>query len=552
MAGDKLIMAKEAFGTLMSSMLSQDFFNLALFNGNYGKTTEQWKNGEELEIFPCNTKNVQEVIAFINSLDDQEAVSNDNFVQSAIRESTQLVGVLAERGYLPANAFSRIVLITDGRGESPNEEGTLHELPIIAIGIGADANMTFLEDEIATADGDMIENIVKDVPVEDQFMEVTKRIHDVILKDIEFRYIGQDGGQFATVTHPQIRFLNRGSDIVISGQGNNLLQNLKAIEIKGQGASGSYEERIPFFASSKHLRCNAEITLCSLPAFQGKCVTLKGSFARLNKIKFHKKAVSAQITGTCSWMVFTKRNFKGKSVQLLPGAHEVLQGSLYQSIASLQVASPPSEYENEIEPDFKHNPLHQHHAYLEIKHALNNDNVDDSTILASEAALHLHYLTPYTQIEFQDNTIVSQKVLTFQDLSPVFYQVNNPELEQQSEALRLCQKPVECEGNFHYEPLEGQDYDNESRCNGSLTLYTRPSNEGENLEVDGSLRQVYHMVNGGQMRSFSSNGNCCWLLFKYRFFVGTVTKVCGNTEQALWNEDVGSVKKIANHGPAHD
>ena len=556
LSGDKLMLAKEVFGAIIDSMTSKDFFNLALFNGNYGKATEYWKVGQEVEILSCNTEIVQEVVDFINNLEDQES-TNDNFVQGAIRDTINLVGSLSEDGSLPANAFSRIVLITDGRGESGPSEETLHELPIIAVGIGSDANMTFLENVVANGDGDLIDNIVKDIPVGDQLVEVTKRLHDVILKDIEFRYMTQDGDQLASVSHSQFQFLNRGSDIVVSGQGDDLLQNLKAIEIKGQAANGDFEERVPFLPSPKHLGCEAEITLCSLPAFQGKCVTLHGSSARLNKVKFHKKAVSAQISGTCSWMVFTKRNFKGKSVQLLPGAHEVLQGSLYQSIASLRVAGAPSEHKTEIEEDFSifSNPLHQHNAYLKIKHALNQDFGFDSPVrLASDAALYHQFLTPYTQIEFQsdDNTIVSQKILTFQDLSPVFYQVNDPELEEQSEALRLCQKPVECQDNFHFEPLEVQmDDTDDGQCNGTLTLYTRPSKEGESLEVHGSLRQVYHMVNGGQMRSFKSNGNCCWLLFKYRFFVGTVTKICGDAEQPLWNSELGSLKKIAYHGPAH-
>ena len=278
-----------------------------------------------------------------------------------------------------------------------------------------------------------------------------------------------------------------------------------------------------------------------MPAFQGQCVTLNSSTTRLNPIQFHKKAVSARISGTCSWLVFTKRNFRGKNAQLLPGAHEVLPGNLYQSIASLQVAQPLQPRPREIEDKIKTNPLHNHHSYLKIKHALLNPDFDQH----ATQDVSSRFLTPFTYLELSNGE--EKQIVTFQDLSPIFFQVNDQSELEQVEALRQCEKPVECQDNFHFEVFEGdtEDVDEEGHCNGSLALFTRPSGEGESLEVSQSLSQIYHANNGGRMHSFTSMGDCCWLIFNHGFFKGKVHKICGDSVQDLWKENVGSVKKMA-------
>jgi len=35
------------------------------------------------------------------------------------------------------------------------------------------------------------------------------------------------------------------------------------------------------------------------------------------------------------------------------------------------------------------------------------------------------------------------------------------------------------------------------------------------------------------MRSLSTEGSCCWLLFDHRFFAGEVEKVCGDTKLVI-------------------
>ena len=569
MSQDKLTMGKEAFSTLMSSLTDKDLFNLALFNGVYGKRIEHWKMEDE-STFIGTDENAEKVLAFVDNISEVENwnSSSTNYIFDAIDENVALFRDLSSSGRLPANTFSRIVLVTDGRLESlDNTENRRRRLlrnpetkslPLTIIGIGSDANMAHLEG-IANGDDDLIENVIEDAPVEHQLDAVVKHLHDVILKDLEFRYLDQEG-EVIPVTHHQYKFLKRGSDIVVSGQMANadMLQNLKAVEIQGQMAEGQYSKRVPFLASPRHLGCNGNITLCSLPAFQGKCLTFNSSVSRL--VKFHKKAVSALISGTCSWLVFTKRNFRGgsKKAQLLPGAHEVLPGNLYQSIASLQVAHPlPDQLEmTEADKTSWNNPLHHHYSYLKIKHieeALKDSDeneLNDLNNQAYEAAMHQHFLTPYTHLEFHgnadDNEIVTQSIVTFQDLSPIFFQVNDPELEQLEATLRQCEKPVECQDNFHFEVYEGDIINNsDDKCNGSLTLYTRPSGEGENLEIRQSLSQIYHANNGGRMHSYTSVGNCCWLIFNHGFFKGKVNKICGDTIQNLWKDNIGSVKKIA-------
>ena len=265
MSQDKLTMGKEAFATLMNSLTDKDMFNLAFFNGNDGdKRSVQYGQADTAMPILCTQENAQKAVEFINNMESSGFNSSTNYIMEAINDNVALAAALSAAGSLPANAVSRIVLLTDGR--MANSEAELDTesivMPLTIIGIGSDANMAHLENILG--DDDLIENVIEDAPVEHQLDAVVKHLHDVILKDLEFRYLDQ-GGEVIPVTHHQFKFLKRGSDIVISGQkdAGNMLQNLKAVEIKGQRASGQYSKKIAFLATPRHLGCIGNVLLFS-------------------------------------------------------------------------------------------------------------------------------------------------------------------------------------------------------------------------------------------------------------------------------------------------
>ena len=56
--------------------------------------------------------------------------------------------------------------------------------------------------------------------------------------------------------------------------------------------------------------------------------------------------------------------------------------------------------------------------------------------------------------------------------------------------------------------------------------------------------QIYHEEASQRLRSLKSDGDCCWLLFAYRFFAGDVERVCGSEEHENHLQNIGSIKKI--------
>ena len=181
-------------------------------------------------------------------------------------------------------------------------------------------------------------------------------------------------------------------------------------------------------------------------------------------------------------------------------------------------------------------------AYLTVMHAIEQDVPSK---VAFEAAEAQHFLTPFTNMHLESDLVLGEKTVTYDDLIPVFFQVDDPEFDKGWNDLMECQKPIRCENNFHFEPAMEEDHEEDGdECEGHLSLYTRPLFEGHNLTTSDSLKQLYHQTNGYRIRSFESKGNCCWLIFKHRLFAGNVEKICGDSQKTVWKFNIGSVKRI--------
>ena len=124
--------------------------------------------------------------------------------------------------------------------------------------------------------------------------------------------------------------------------------------------------------------------------------------------------------------------------------------------------------------------------------------------------------------------LFQKTVLTYGELSPIFYADDAREMTGGGDIssaglmgnLRGCEAPIQCHGNFHYEPYTDPEREPASDtsscqdcqmsdpvqeeaidCNGTITLFTKPNFEGESLEVDNvSINQLYHDTNSQRMR----------------------------------------------------
>lgn len=580
MSGDKLNTAKQVFSSLIQSMTERDYFNLALFNGKYGDFPRDWhpvaENFEQIynkeqhlmEAFPCTESNVKAVLDLMSTLEnDRSSNLTTNYLANAFEHIVQLSKQIWVADAMPENVVSRIIILTDG-GKPGTDNNDINsailrsnmspKMPIMAIGIGFEANMELLEN-IAVNYGDLAENIIEDVQVEDQLEAIRKHMQDVILKNVQLRYLGENGEAIGNLTKSHFRFFSRGSSAVVAGQVGKL-QKLSTIEITAQSSEGEYTKRIPFVAGPQHLGCKAEATLCTQPGFEGQCVTLVDSHTKLVKLNLFKKAESVKIGGTCAWLMCTKANFKGHNVILLPGNYEVLPGNLYKNIASLKVTENVVSNTKEMAKNKKY-PIQRLWAYLKVQNSIKAKTLEPLEVQSAYvAAMKQNFLTPYTDIHLEDDasetSIVENRVVTYDDLSPVFFEVDDPDYDKQLEALMECQKPIQCKDNFHYEirqeqlqALQSTSQTEEQPCSGSLSVFTRPFFEGDGLVVEDSLKQIYHSINGQRMRSLVSNGNCCWLLFNHRRFAGNVDKICGDAELPLRKSSIGSIKKIGQQPP---
>ncbi len=136
--------------------------------------------------------------------------------------------------------------------------------------------------------------------------------------------------------------------------------------------------------------------------------------------------------------------------------------------------------------------------------------------------------------------------MTYESLQPIFFQMEDPDNDRKWKALMDCIPPIECHGKFHIEKIAAPGVPAVSTpgCSGNLTVFSMPQMSGENLTITDSIQQVYHDDQKTLLRSLKSEGKCCWLLFEYRYFSGTVERICGDVEQLLRKKNIGSMKRI--------
>ena len=564
----KLKLAKEVFVSLLQNMTEteSDYFNIILFNGRYGETPMHWHPNEEImqgyvnkedtvyEAFPVNQDNIDLAVEFVSNMQNDGV--NNTEENSYLDVAFEHAADLSENIGLSENVVSKVVIITNGMTDPNDVAGDIshmnlyYKLPILALGIGFDANMDALS-ALASGASDVAENIIDDMEVEEQLGNIKKHLHGTILKNLQITYQDMDG-QEIDATQNIFKSFSRGSTFVVVGK-LKPSQMLKTISITGQGLNGDYVQETEFTQTARHLGCgDAQAILCTEPGFQGECITITNSQDNLNNLEFKRKAVSAKIEGSCSWHAFTKTKYRGDSHILQPGAHEVLHGALFKRISSLKVTpkNEPKMAAKEINPDA--NFLARMWASLKVRDSTMNADLTEIPQLiqsAYEASKLNNFLTPYTDLYLNDD---EDDVVTYEDLNPVFFQIDDQDHMKKFENLKQCQKPVECKDNFHFEKSVDNDSASAGQgqtCTGTLTLYSRPHFEGDNLIVDSSLSQIYHNTNGQRIRSLKTTGNCCWLLFDHRLFAGNVDKICGNADYPVRKGITGSVKRIGIQSP---
>ena len=188
---------------------------------------------------------------------------------------------------------------------------------------------------------------------------------------------------------------------------------------------------------------------------------------------------------------------------------------------------------------------------------------------AVQIAKDFGFLTPMTDIHLKSDSLDDTDtdtethtdtsiIVTYnKSLGPVKpAETDHPDVKRQLEIQRVCTHPIQCKGNFLFEPYEDSDptknwdFDNfdlqsgKPDCVGRITVFTKSRMRGDNLQVEDSLCQLYHAEFDQKIMSVKSEGSCCWVLFEDNFFVGETYRVCGDSNRELsFGTNVRSILK---------
>lgn len=584
MTGPKTACLKDAVKYMMKSTLDEDrdYFNVLTFDA---AGVQHWlpetitEEEAPSRAYPASANLTSEMSDWVEGLEGvTEGPAN---LSEAVLEALDLDKKIWDAGELPENTYTVMIVLTDGRGHAVRSEAKLarkmirqankiSRIPIVILGMGFDANMAFLEN-VAEKSGAKALNVIEDLEVEPQIAVIQTHLNDVVIKNLRLNYVG-DAFDQDTITRTNFKAFHQGRSIAVAGkwlsesEAESPFNAEFEVEVTGQSADGLYMEHPVTFPFSDDEECEGEVILCSEMNLEGDCVSVDMSRANLRQLSFSNQAASLNITGDCAWIAYKEAYYSGSSVALMPGEYQAIP-DLHKSISSLKRIPKSKLYPSESaknETDVETGKLLKRvWSYLTIqdtlvKLELRPDSVSDEELAeVTRIALENQFLTPFTDLYLEEvtsgrsevepeNRIVENNYVTFKELNPVFLSMDDPDIARQWEALKDCQSPVTCHGNFHVEELpETPAVVHADNCTGELTLFTRPNFEGESYSTKVSLHQLYHAEVSQRLRSLEVTGECCWLLFDQRFFSGKVDKVCGGSSQSLRSLNIGSVKRIS-------
>ena len=605
MMGTKWDDAKGAIKLLAESLDARDFVNVLISNKNQSREwTPISEDHKELHSFPVTANTSQDVLSFVD--EQMLVVGNETGevrfdIVAAIEDAAVLEDAVRRSDEMPRNALSFIVVMTDGSAYSCKsvarearkkikQINKASKLPIVLVGMGFDANMNFLEN-IAAKSGGRAASVIHGMSLEAQLSGIVNHLNDVVVKNLDLRYLEESG--VTDVTSTRFGRFHQGGAVAVAGLWQTPPDSGEVPEIQarasGLTADGVFEQR--FFSGGSLLPtedgCQGSIRLCSKLSLKGECLTVNATTANLARVGFSNRAASFEVVGDCGWKAFAGNKFRGFGLELQPGVYEAVP-QLHRKASSLMKVLPASKRDGSSlhEDEF----VTRAWAFLAIHESAAKD-IDSrprqETLRmrrAVEAAVHNHFLTPFTELylheidpladagnhesyddaEPPNTTLVQRNFMSYGDLDPVFVGREDPDMARQWDALKECEPPVVCEGNFHleFEQLptstseketeEGEFGDEEAgvaswmraNCTGTIRLFTQPDFRGDELNSTASLSQVYHSLSAHRMRSIRADGDCCWLIFQLRFFAGSVERLCGTFEQSLRVANLGSVKRI--------
>jgi len=265
MHGEKLRQLKDAMFTVLSDLSDSDYFNLVafsdrishwnqtFFNLRTGEDYEDTDDSDELEIvaklpyFKASEENKNQAIQTVLELEaDGSTNINDALVQAIGITKEAIIKEALGKGIKPM-----VVFLTDGLpsfGVTDHDEiksnareaiGDL-EIPVFTIAFGEDTDVSLLQ-EIASENGGISKRIYEGSDAALQLEDFYSQISSPLLSKLKFDYVGGLVEQ-SSVSDSAVNTFFRGGEFIVTGKISKNRNGILGLNITGNGKDGLYQK----------------------------------------------------------------------------------------------------------------------------------------------------------------------------------------------------------------------------------------------------------------------------------------------------------------------
>jgi len=525
---------KDAMFTVLDDMTDEDFFNIVTFSTD----VEHWNKEEALEEIFSDDGFVENITTeFYRATDENKNIAIGSILDLQADGGTNindaLLAALAvgkdakQKGAFPADVQSMVVFLTDGNPSSGvtdkseiksniKSANTGAEFPVFTIAFGEDADFNLVKDIAAENEG-AAKRIYEGSDAALQLENFYAEISSPLLSNLRLQYVG-GLVDTASLSETEAKTLFRGREVIVAGKlsskaNTNDVARL-SIQIDAGGKGGEFHR---------------DFDIClRKPVAQG----VNGS-ENSAKVVF---AVDRQ-------------------------QPEELIDDMLPVPSPLPACLKPREYPKSEAQNF----LKNLHAFMNIKQLLKKSklasNETEKSALEMEAtklALETNLVTEVTSLvvtrpdeEPVINKLVTRLFAEGEIVSPAFsasggirgggsnrnhYFSRRPSFSNFGAGLNggVSSKPLPitfaASANFNSNPVAYDDYENieeediedddvgNNQCNGTLTLFTKTYNRGEDLLIEEDTEDLEGFDNKAVTALVS--GDCCWVIFSEQNFAG--------------------------------
>merc|ERR1719336_835783 len=478
---------KDAMFTVLDDMTGEDFFNIVTFSSGVA----HWKKKKSSQAPPTEfyratdeNKNIA-----IGSILDLQAYGGTN-INDALLAARAIGKDAKQKGAFPADVQTMVVFLTDGNPSSGvtdkseiksniKSANTGAEFPVFTIAFGEDTDFNLVKDIAAENEG-AAKRIYEGSDAALQLENFYAEISSPLLSNLRLQYVG-GLVDTASLSETETKTLFRGREVIVAGKLSN------------EANTGADRLSIQIDAGGKGGEFHRDFDICL------------------------RELAAQDVNGSSTKVVFAVDRQQ---------AEEIIDDKL--SVPStLHTCLKPREYPKSDAQNF----LKNLHAFLNIKQLLKKSklasNETEKSALEMEAtklALETNLVTEVTSLvvtrpdeEPVINKLVTRLFAEGEIVSPAFsasggirgggsnrnhYFSRRPSFSNFGASLNGggSSKPLPitfaASANFDSNPAADYDYENieeediedddvgNNQCNGTLTLFTKTYNRGEELLIE--------------------------------------------------------------------